>query len=134
MDNRVCLVVDDEPVIRKYLRLILQRIGIQSIEADNAVEALRLLQKVGDEISLVITDIKMPGDMDGIDLAYSAQNSFSNLPVILISGFVDQVPAGFTFVRKPFMADELLKAIDKTMAGSRTHGTEDRAREVTETC
>ena len=108
MDDRVCLVVDDEPVIRKYLRLILQRIGIQSIQADNAVEALRILQKHGDQISLVITDIKMPGDMDGIDLASSVQNSFSNLPVILISGFVDQVLAGFTFLREPFMADELL--------------------------
>ena len=100
---------------------MLERIEIQSLEADNAVEALRLLQKLGGQVDLLITDIKMPGEMDGIDLAYSVQNSFSSLPVILISGFVDKVPAGFTYIRKPFMPDELLKAIDKMMNGSRTH-------------
>src|SRR3954447_26031735 len=125
MGDRVCLVVDDEPVIRKYLQLILQRIGLQSLEAENAVEALRILQKLGAEISLVITDIKMPGDMDGIDLAYSVQNSFASIPVILISGFVDKAPAGFAYLRKPFSADELLKAVDKAMDGSRTQGKHD---------
>ena len=79
---------------------------------------------------MLITDIKMPGEMDGIDLAYSVQNSFSSLPVILISGFVDKVPAGFTYIRKPFMPDELLKAIDKMMNGSRTHRIEGRDGEV----
>jgi len=77
MGHRVCLIVDDEPVIRKYLRLVLQRIDLQSLEAKDAVEALRILRERGDQINLVITDIKMPGDMDGIDLAYSMQNSFS---------------------------------------------------------
>ena len=121
MRDGVCFIVDDEPVIRKYLRRMLERIEIQSLEADNAVEALRLLQKLGGQVDLLIADIKMPGEMDGIDLAYSVQNSFSSLPVILISGFVDKVPAGFTYIRKPFMPDELLKAIDKMMNGSRTH-------------
>ena len=121
MRDGVCFIVDDEPVIRKYLRRMLERIEIQSLEADNAVEALRLLQKLGGQVDLLITDIKMPGEMDGIDLAYSVQNSFSSPPVILISGFVDKVPAGFTYIRKPFMPDELLKAIDKMMNGSRTH-------------
>ena len=130
MRDGVCFIVDDEPVIRKYLRRILERIEIQSLEADNAVEALRLLQKLGGQVDLLITDIKMPGEMDGIDLAYSVQNSFSSLPVILISGFVDKVPAGFTYIRKPFMPDELLKAIDKMMNGSRTHRIEGRDGEV----
>ncbi len=47
MRDGVCFIVDDEPVIRKYLRRMLERIEIQSLEADNAVEALRLLQKLG---------------------------------------------------------------------------------------
>jgi DNA-binding NtrC family response regulator len=132
MGDRVCLIVDDEPVIRKYLRLVLQRIGLQSLEAKDAVEALRILRERGDQINLVITDIKMPGDMDGIDLAYSMQNSFSGLPVILISGFVDKVPAGFTFVRKPFLPDELLEAIEKTMDGSRIRRKDGTDSKVTE--
>ena len=47
MRDGVCFIVDDEHVIRKYFRRMLERIEIQSLEADNAVEALRLLQKLG---------------------------------------------------------------------------------------
>jgi two-component system, response regulator PdtaR len=130
MGDRVCLIVDDEPAIRTYLTAILRRVGIQSLEADNAVEALRILQKLGGQIGLLITDIQMPGDMDGIDLAYSVQCSFSTLPVILISGYGGKAPGGFIYVQKPFIPDAILKAIEKTMDRSRAEGAEATDGEV----
>lgn len=115
MDEPLCLIVDDEPAIRTYLSVLLQRRGMRSLEAENAVEALRILHKLGREIDLLITDIQMSGDIDGIDLAYSAKNLFSSLPVILMSGTVEKAPNGFTFVPKPFRADQIVNAIDKMM-------------------
>jgi CheY-like chemotaxis protein len=112
MVDRFCLIVDNEPAIRTYLSVVVQCRGIQSIEAENAVEALRILRKPGAQIGLLITAIEMPGDMDGLDLAYSARNSFPNLPVILVSGRIDKAPPGFTGVRKPFKPDAVLKALD----------------------
>jgi len=57
----LCLVVDDDAALRTYLSIILQHKGIQSLEAENAGEALQILHKRGAEIDLLITDIQMPG-------------------------------------------------------------------------
>src|SRR4051794_29040297 len=115
MDKPHCLIVDDEPAIRAYLGILLQSKGIRSLEAENGVDALRILQKLGDEIDLLITDIHMPGDINGVDLAYSVKNMFSCIRVILISADIEKAPADFTFVRKPFKADAILNAVDKVM-------------------
>jgi CheY-like chemotaxis protein len=120
MDQPLCLIVDDEPALRTYLRALLQRNGIQTLEAENAVEALRILHKLGGEIDLLITDIQMPGDIDGLDLAYSVKDRFSFVPVILISGDAEKAPTGFRFVRKPFSAGAILDAIGKAMIRTKT--------------
>jgi DNA-binding NtrC family response regulator len=127
MSDRICLIVDDEPSIRAYLRAILEREHIQSLEADTAAQALRIVQKLGGRLDLVITDIKMPGDMDGIDLAHSLRNAFPEVPVILISGFAEepsvrQSAAGFEFIRKPFVPEAIRVAAKMAMSagGNRT--------------
>ena len=124
MDESLCLIDDDEYAIRTYLSAFLRHKGIQSLEAENAVEAPRILHKLGSEIDLLITDIQMmPGDIDGIDLAYSAKTSSPpSLPVILMSGTVEKAPNDFTFVPKPFRADQILNAIDKMMMKTRAGG------------
>ena len=122
MNSPLCLIVDDEPAIRTYLSVLLQGEGIRNLEAENAIDALRIVKKLGVEIDLLITDIQMPGDIDGLDLAYSVKNMFSCIPVILISGTAEQTPKGFTFVRKPFRADAILNAVDKAMIRTRAGG------------
>ena len=86
--------------------------GGQSLENQNAVEALRILQQLGGQIDLVIADVQMPWDMDGTDLAHSIKNSFRTLSVSVISDDHDGAPAGITFVQKPFTPDTILKAVD----------------------
>lgn len=115
MTERICLIVDDDPAIRRFLAAVVERKGFQSLEAESAVAALRLLWKKRAQIELLITDIQMPGEMDGLDLAYSVKNSFSTLPVIVVSGSHDKAPIDFTFVRKPMMPEAILSAIDRTM-------------------
>jgi CheY-like chemotaxis protein len=115
MAPRVSLIVDDEPAIRTYLREILRSRGFGSIEAGTAIEALRILQKLDGQIDLLITDIQMPGDMDGLDLAYSARNSFPNLPIILISGYADKSLGTFMLIVKPFMPAAILEAINQVI-------------------
>jgi DNA-binding NtrC family response regulator len=120
MSDRICLIVDDEPSIRTYLRAILQRERIQSLEADNAAQALSIIHKLGGRLDLIVSDIKMPGEMDGIDLAYSVRNSFPALPVLLISGYGDvesvkQAAANFEFIQKPFVPETILMAVNKVV-------------------
>src|SRR5208283_3389582 len=116
----ICLIVDDEPSIRAYLRAILQREQIHSLEAESAVQALGIVQKLGGRLDLIVCDFKMPGEMDGIDLAYSVRNSFPALPVILISGYGDveavkQAATKFEFIQKPFVPETILMAVKKVV-------------------
>jgi len=118
MSDRICLIVDDEQAIRTYLRAILQREQIQSLEADTAAQALRIVQKLNGRLDLIVCDIKMPGEMDGIDLAYSVRNSFPAVPVLLISGYGDvesvkHAAANFEFIQKPFVPETILMAVKK---------------------
>jgi DNA-binding NtrC family response regulator len=116
----ICLIVDDEPSIRTYLRAILQRQRIQSLEADSAAQALGIIQRLGGRLDLIVADIRMPGEMDGIDLAYSVRHSFPAVPVILISGYGDvdavkQAAANFQFIQKPFVPETILMAVNKVV-------------------
>jgi CheY-like chemotaxis protein len=122
MNEFLCLIVDDEPALRTYLQALLQGKGIRSLQAGNAVDALRILQKLGGKIDLLISDIQMPGDMDGVDLAYSVRNSFSSVPVILISSDITEAPPGFPFIRKPFRSDSLLTLVARILNGNLVRG------------
>ena len=120
MTDRICLIVDDEPSIRVYLRAILQRERIQSLEAENAAKALGIIQKLDGRLDLIVSDIQMPGDMDGIDLAYAVRNSFPSVPVILISGYADveavkKAAKTFEFIQKPFVPEAILVAVKKVV-------------------
>jgi DNA-binding NtrC family response regulator len=117
MAEPVCLIVDDEPAIRGFLRLVLKRRQLQSVEAENATDALRIIHKLGGRLDMILSDITMPGEMDGVDLAHSVRNTFPAIPVILFSGYKNAGDAeGFEFIPKPFVPEAILDAVDRAMA------------------
>ncbi len=123
--EKICLIVDDEPIIRTYLNAILQDEDYQTLEAEDAPQAFRIVQKLNGGLNLIVTDIRMPGDMDGMDLAYAVRNAFPAIPVILISGFADTESAkhrfgGFPFIRKPFTPAAILGAVNTATASRQT--------------
>jgi two-component system NtrC family sensor kinase len=67
---------------------------------------------------LIVSDINMPGDMNGLDLAHSVRNEFPAISMILISGYCDKRPdniAGFEFISKPFVPEAILNAVDRAI-------------------
>jgi DNA-binding NtrC family response regulator len=121
MADRICIIADDSPSIRAYLRAILERQQFQCQEADNATQALRIVRRLGGSVDLIVSDIRLAGDMDGIDLAYSVRNSFPAIPVILISGYGEEeylkrTAASFPFIQKPFVPETILNAVRRIMS------------------
>ena len=108
------LIVDDDPDIRKVLRLLLQ--GLYSVsEAADGAEAVRLIQEQKDT-DLIILDVMMPG-MDGY-AACDALRAYTNAPVLFLtakSAEADRISAyrsgGDDFLSKPFSQDELLAKV-----------------------
>jgi DNA-binding response OmpR family regulator len=80
------LVVDDEVLIRMALSDYLQECGFKVLEAGTASEAIAVLKASESPIDLVISDVVMPGEMDGFGLAQWIRASQPGLPCLLVSG------------------------------------------------
>ena len=114
------LVVEDEPLIRLGVVGMLEDAGYEALEASNANDAIRKLQ-ARDDIGLVITDIDMPGGMDGVQLAHYVKRQWPPIQLIVVSGKLapkqSDLPAGTPFFAKPYQEWRLLNTI-KDLAGS----------------
>jgi two-component system NtrC family sensor kinase len=120
MPHHICLIVDDEPAIRSYLSGLLEREKLQCLEARNATEALRAIKHVDGNLDLVVTDIKMGGDMNGIDLAHWIRSVYPKIAVLLITGYADEekvrrAASVFRLIQKPFAVGSILHAVRQTI-------------------
>jgi len=112
--SHMILVVDDDTIIRTYIKSILQHAGGQVIEAGDGVEALELFRAWQHRIDLVITDIRMPR-MTGTELARLIRSACPAIPLIFVSGEarslgLNDPENGFSFAEKPFAPRTLLDA------------------------
>jgi CheY-like chemotaxis protein len=103
------LVVDDEQQIRLLVKTLLSKEGLESIEANNGCNALATAEKIDGRISLLLTDINMPGSLvNGVELAVAVKSEFPEIPVLFVSSDpssaadLDSVAPGNVFVKKPF--------------------------------
>jgi DNA-binding response OmpR family regulator len=112
------VVIDDEPSIRRSLRIILTRAGYEAHEAADGLAGLKLCREINPD--LVITDIHMPG-ADGIVTIAGLREWAPALPIIAISGGDESARLGLLgsarlmgavgLLRKPFTIDEVLAAV-----------------------
>ncbi len=113
------LVVEDDVLVRLVIAEYLRSEALHVIEAKNGEEALSLLGSV-ETVGLVITDIHMPGAVDGVALAQSVKAEYQ-LPVILVSGCYEGViPAGIAdaFFPKPYDLHRLFSAAIELLKGT----------------
>jgi len=112
----VILLVEDEVLIRLSLAEPLRDEGYVVLEAGNASEAVALVS-TGHPVDLAITDVRMPGEMDGVALTAALKDMLPALPVILISADMspDRHHRGEAFVRKPFELEEIFNLIGELM-------------------
>jgi CheY-like chemotaxis protein len=113
-ENRSVLVVDDEPVLRLFVCDTLEEAGYEPVEAGSGDEAIAILRG-GATFAAVVTDIEMPGDVDGLELAWNIQAHWPDLVVIITSGRklprAEELPLAASFLPKPFSAERLVETI-----------------------
>ena len=113
------LVVEDEMVLRMRAVDIVEDAGFNAVEAVNADEALSILESRSD-ISLLFSDIQMPGTMDGLKLAHAVHDRWPSIKIILVSGQVkpseDDKPADSRFFGKPIEVEQMIAEL-KDMVG-----------------
>ena len=115
------LVVEDSREVADVTSALLEQLGYRVVRAENAAEALRHLQQ-GIEFDLLLSDIVMPGSVDGLGLAETCRERFPDIPVLLTSGFSDAAQAAdgrFDILRKPFELSALERAIEQVVGRGR---------------
>jgi len=108
----VILLADDDEPVRGLCRTALERDGYAVLEAGNAMDALAIVGAQGSELSLVITDIVMPGGMDGAALGEAIRRVQPRLPILYMTGFSRRALDIEPVLRKPFSLHELLRVVD----------------------
>ena len=117
------LVVDDDEAVRAVVAEMLSDLGYRVREASRGDEALAALAADAD-VDLLLTDVAMPGKMDGLDLAEQATRLYPHLKVILASGYaagalsrIDRKDPAFGWINKPFdrarLAREIREVLDR---------------------
>jgi two-component system cell cycle sensor histidine kinase/response regulator CckA len=124
------LVVDDEPLVRRMVALVLEQDGISVLSAESGADAIELSRSHHGEIDLLVSDIRMP-QMDGCTLANQLQAENPDLPVLLISGYYENDAAEryrFPILPKPFSVTNLLRMVHELLnrAVGRTPGADPR--------
>ena len=116
MNNRVILVVEDEVLLRLNAVDVLTEAGYTTIEAANADQAIQILEARSD-ISIVFTDINMPGSMDGLKLAQAIRKRWPPVLLIVTSGKHmlrdSDLPAGGRFIPKPYSDEQVLSVVSQ---------------------
>jgi PAS domain S-box-containing protein len=112
--NRLVLLVEDDPGVRQVVRRQLLELGHAVVEAANGHEALTMINQVK-EIEIVLSDVVMPGGIDGPALARGVRSLRSEVAILLMSGY-EQKSGGageFKLLGKPFTKTDLAAALAK---------------------
>ena len=111
----IVLMVEDEPDIRMLVTEMLEDAGHIVMDFSTAAQAKAYCDVPQNDITAVVTDINMPGDENGLDLAAHVTTTRPGIPVIVTSGrysvLPDGAPTGIRFLPKPWSAEALLKAV-----------------------
>jgi len=112
----VILVVEDEMLLQMRAVDMVEDAGYTSVEAVDADEAVAILESRSD-IALLLTDIQMPGSMDGLKLAHTVHERWPPIRIILVSGQLKlanvDIPADSRFFGKPIEAGEMIAQMQK---------------------
>ncbi|MGO9258494.1 MAG: response regulator [Bryobacteraceae bacterium] len=114
------LVVDDCDALRRYIGVVLRRLGYSVIEAANGGAAAEVAQRHTDPIDLLVMDLELP-DAGGQDVAQQLIATRPGLPVLYISGYPREIlgeealPPRTGFLQKPFTRDALVAQVREAL-------------------
>lgn len=118
--SRTVLVVEDNQEVANVILPVLQELGCRTIHHASADLALGWLEQNGAACDVLLTDVVMPGRLDGVRLASHVKEVFPHVKVLLMTGYAEQIEQvgrmGFQVIAKPFGPDVLADTLDGLLA------------------
>src|SRR5215216_5039765 len=116
----VVLIVEDEFLVRIGTRAAVEMAGFDVLEAGDADEAIAILA-VRNDVSLIFTDIHMPGSMDGLKLVHFVRDRWPPVKIIATSARVrltdSDLPEGGRFLPKPYSVADIASTLHELIQG-----------------
>lgn len=115
--NKQLLIVEDDDAVAGVVEAMAREAGCVPTRAPSATEALAVLAQ-GKRFDLVFSDIVMPGDMNGVELAHEIAQRYPDLPIVLTTGYSGMVDIGnrFPVLRKPYQPEEFERLLATMLA------------------
>jgi CheY-like chemotaxis protein len=111
----VVVIAEDELLLRTLAAEVLEDEGFITVECENAISALEICKSRPEAIDILFTDIRMPGPMDGLELAHRVRERWPWVGIIIASGNIfvgrDQLPEGARFLPKPYDLHRIVEVI-----------------------
>ena len=118
-EPHLALIVEDDPDVRALAGALLEETPLEVVEVDSAEAALDCLQERGGEVAMMFADVRLPGEMDGVQLARAACKLWPTVRVVLTSGApdaqLDDLPECVTFMPKPWRGLDVLVQAEKAI-------------------
>ncbi|MCS7062677.1 MAG: ATP-binding protein [Methylacidiphilales bacterium] len=121
--TKTILIVEDQANLRRLARLTLQKAGYTILEAESPAQARKIWEKERDRIDLVFTDIVMPGQENGLEMAAAFVQEKPQTRIIFCTGYSEDLIEGknpllgqAAFIAKPYFPDTLLETTRKMLA------------------
>jgi DNA-binding NtrC family response regulator len=122
--RQAVLIVEDDADARRLAATLLEDEQMDVIECESAEAALAILLIGGREVTMIFADVRLPGVMDGVDLAWEVKLRWPLLPVILTSGLprehVGALPLGVDYMPKPWQPLNVLIAAEQALGSRRS--------------
>ena len=116
---RLALVVEDEPEIRALAETLLEETELDVVGCDSAEEALSVLQARGGDVALVFADVRLAGQMDGLQLARAVATLWPRARLVITSGHGlprPELPPEAVFIAKPWRPLDVLVVAERAAA------------------
>jgi CheY-like chemotaxis protein len=111
------LVVEDDPDVRSLAAAVIEENDVDVVELETAEQALAYLRAHGGDVAAIFVDIRLPGGMDGVDLARAVHIQWPQISVIVTSGDpgdrLELIPRGARYLQKPWRALDVMMAVDR---------------------
>jgi CheY-like chemotaxis protein len=122
-ERRTILVVEDDAELRALIVLLFEESDLEIVECDSAEAALATMLMRGRDVVMIFSDVRLPGAMDGLDLAREAKLRWPHLTVVLTSGNagdrLQALPEDVIYMPKPWEAADVLALAERAKSSAR---------------
>ena len=116
----MALIVEDDPDLRELAAALLEETDLRVVECEDAEQAFGVLAREGEDVALLFTDIRLPGLLDGVDLARRVKAVWPHVLIVITSGYAarrpETLPENVVYLPKPWLALDVLMQAERAAA------------------